>query len=999
MTLQTQETSGRAGKLAGLFRNIMSGNRKIQSAGDAKLFFEAARVLSSPSSCVEALIASKHGLTALQLSVRLDLSIAFIKSQILPFIGYLADDQLKLLADGQILYKALITIVKPPTLWNPLVSMIKAEELEDDKLKIFSWLCLELLSVPSSADLDVHADIEAVAQGGKFTNATCPETRQLGYKIQKKLQLLKSPSARPGDSYSPGGRHDNDFDDFRKILVYPTTDEFNCTDRPFYRRAKEVFETNMLERPAVHLDNTYRLLREDILSELRNDWQNTQVRKRAKRSALTLRKLWPVGLHLGDDKYRKKCSLAISCRAGLEKLESVGPKMRKKWLTDNKNFLRHQAFGALYQGQEIFGFAFVERDLDSLLLSPPVIILHFTDDNAFKKALVAFKTASDVMFTLVDTPVFAYEPVLERLKDMKEFPLQDKLLDPAGGVDDFVPVPRIQLFANRLAREERSLRIQIREGSVNKEFELDYSQQQSMKSVFVSKVSVIQGPPGTGKSFIGALAMHYILKYTNAKILVITYTNQALDQFLEDLMDLGIDGDKMVRLGSKSTTRTSPLLLSKQRSEYRRTKESWTMIDNLKEEAGDESEELKEAFTRYLQAQPTFQDIQDHLELSEEHGRFFEAFRIPTDEDGFQKVGKKGKVKPDYLYHSWRIGSGPGVFKHHALSHHKDIWDIAPAHRNKLVEKWFSAILQEKAESTQECAKRYNDTQDQMDVHFRDSKVQTLREKRIIGCTTTAAAMYSKLITSAGVGVVIVEEAGEIQEGHVLTALTPSVEQLILIGDHKQLRPKTNNYLLTVEKGEGYDLNRSLFERLILQGHPHTTLRKQHRMHPDISILVRELTYPDLEDGSKTKSRDSIRGLEDRVIFVNHSHPEVQNEKLTDLRDQGAKVSKENVYEADMVLKIVRFLAQQGYATKNMVVLTPYLGQLRLIRDKLIDEVDPWLSDLDSYELIQAGLMTQAAANVGKSLLRISTIGESSSHKESILVFAKYLTSERQLPG
>lgn len=585
----TQETSGRAGKLAGFFRNILKGNRKIQSASDAKLFFEAAQAVSTPSSCLESLVASKHGLEALQLSVRVDLSPAFVNSQALPFIGYLIDDQLKLLADGYILQKALIGIVEPPTLWIALVSMAQTGDLEDDKLRIFSWLCLELLSLPKSSDLDVHADIEAVAQGGKFINAPCPETRQLGYKIQKQIQILKSPFVRPGNSYAPGGRHDNDFEDFRRILVYPTTDEFICTDRPFYRRAKEVFETDLSERTAVHLDNTYRLLREDILSELRNDWQNAQVRNRGKRSALTLRQLQLIGLHLGDERYRKKCSLAISCGTGLARLEKINPAVRRQWLNDNKNFLRHQAFGALYQGQEIFGFAFVERDLDSLLSSPPVVILQFTDDSAFKKALVAFQTADDISFTLVDAPVFAYEPVLKRLKDMKELPLQDKLLHPAGAADDFVPVPHIQVLAHGLAREERSLGIKIRGNATNKEFELDYSQQQSLKSALASKVSVIQGPPGTGKSFLGALATHFIMKYTEAKILVITYTNHALDQFLEDLMDLGIDGDKMVRLGSKSTTRTSPLLLFNRKSTYRRSPESWAMIDSLKEVAESES--------------------------------------------------------------------------------------------------------------------------------------------------------------------------------------------------------------------------------------------------------------------------------------------------------------------------------------------------------------------------------------------------------------------------
>jgi hypothetical protein len=484
---------------------------------------------------------------------------------------------------------------------------------------------------------------------------------------------------------------------------------------------------------------------------------------------------------------------------------------------------------------------------------------------------------------------------------------------------------------------------------------------------------------GTGKSFLGALAIHYFIQETDYRILIITYTNHALDQFLEDLLDLGIPAESMARLGSKSTPRTAPLLLSKQKSEYRRTKDAWAVIDQMRAEANIQSEELCQAFASYRQARPMFHDIQEYLEFSDEESHFYEAFLVPSENDGFKQVGKKGKtIAEDYLYERWKSGDGPGVFAKHALKSHRAVWDVAPPQRKNYVEKWLSAILEDKVGRVQELARQFDLTQGRMDDQFSESKISILRSKRIIGCTTTAAAQYTRHITPAQPDIVMVEEAGEIQESHILTALTPSVKQLIQIGDHKQLRPKINNYQLTVEQGDGYDLNRSLFERLILQGHPHTTLRKQHRMHPDISLLVRSLTYPELEDDPKTSDREAVRGVNDRVIFVNHNHPELHNQRIADRRDQGSKSSKENEFEARMVLKTVRFLAQQGYGTKDMVVLTPYLGQLRLVRDMLMDDarVDPVLSDLDSYDLIQAGLMTKAAAKVDRSPLRISTIGE-----------------------
>lgn len=105
------------------------------------------------------------------------------------------------------------------------------------------------------------------------------------------------------------------------------------------------------------------------------------------------------------------------------------------------------------------------------------------------------------------------------------------------------------------------------------------------------------------------------------------------------------------------------------------------------------------------------------------------------------------------------------------------------------------------------------------------SKERVLEGARIIGCTTTGAAMYKDLLSTAKPSIVMVEEAGEILEAHVLTSMDSNyVKKLILIGDHKQLRPKAEVYDLTVQAGKGYRLNMSLFERLVLEGYPHSVL-------------------------------------------------------------------------------------------------------------------------------------------------------------------------------
>jgi superfamily I DNA and/or RNA helicase len=65
---------------------------------------------------------------------------------------------------------------------------------------------------------------------------------------------------------------------------------------------------------------------------------------------------------------------------------------------------------------------------------------------------------------------------------------------------------------------------------------------------------------------------------------------------------------------------------------------------------------------------------------------------------------------------------------------------------------------------------------------------------RVVGCTTTGAAKHKQLLQGSNAPrVVMVEEAAEILEAHVLTSLSPRTRHLVMIGDHKQLRPKVEN--------------------------------------------------------------------------------------------------------------------------------------------------------------------------------------------------------------
>lgn len=111
-----------------------------------------------------------------------------------------------------------------------------------------------------------------------------------------------------------------------------------------------------------------------------------------------------------------------------------------------------------------------------------------------------------------------------------------------------------------------------------------------------------------------------------------------------------------------------------------------------------------------------------------------------------------------------------------------------------------------------------------------------------------------------------------------------------------------NSYTLNVDSHEGFDLNRSLFERLVRRGFPHQTLGKQHRMRPEISRLVRSLTYPNLVDAPSTQGRADLCGIRDNVVLIHHEH---QEDDLVELglfgsNESSAKSSKKNTFEVEV---------------------------------------------------------------------------------------------------
>jgi hypothetical protein len=117
-------------------------------------------------------------------------------------------------------------------------------------------------------------------------------------------------------------------------------------------------------------------------------------------------------------------------------------------------------------------------------------------------------------------------------------------------------------------------------------------------------------------------------------------------------------------------------------------------------------------------------------------------------------------------------------------------------------------------------------------------------------------------------------------------------------------------------------------------------------MHPTISILVCETLYPYLQDHPDTTFYPEIPGMKHRLFWLDHCNMEDRGDPEEPMQ------SKTNMWEAKMVTALVRHLYRQGkYKPGEIAVLTPYVGQLRILRDLLEEEVELIIRESDMADL------------------------------------------------
>jgi hypothetical protein len=592
----------------------------------------------------------------------------------------------------------------------------------------------------------------------------------------------------------------------------------------------------------------------------------------------------------------------------------------------------------------------------------------------------------------------AYKHILDRLKsiDTRVLPFRDVFVDSVG-LRNAIPSYLYQY-----------IHIDGKAYPLNSHFPkytLDDSQYEAYRYALTNKIAILQGPPGTGKTYIGCLITRILLSNINTPILVVCYTNHALDQFLKHISKFE---QNIIRIGArckdeelekfmlrnvkeekKMKVKTDlfkikrklqallsnnefneflaclskgrylpfetfstlfPNLVNKLVSEFQNltncvisntkgnrevyglwmvsnkkdlnkqiervskfvisTDDIWAFSDKVRSlfKSMDQQSKVEINDAALEEEEQDEDDIRENLERmvddSDDEDLGGNSFKNQTYEDLEELLYEPKKLNNDEIK---------------TILIKKCLWDLPRDIKNEVVQYFKSAYINKHLRNmdifdhVQALIEQKRECESYIDASY-------IANAKIVGMTTTGCAKYSAILEQVSFEIVIIEEAAEVLESHIAALLTRSLKHMILIGDHKQLKPKPYDYEIETK----YNFNVSFFERLINNGFPLKTLSYQRRMRPEFADFVRLIYGENYKDDVCTLNRPNNKGFQSNIYFIKHNQMEGGMDGMA---------SKINNYEASYLPYLAQYILRQGY--NNITILTLYTGQLLCIRKHL----------------------------------------------------------------
>ncbi|KAK9557283.1 hypothetical protein V6Z88_005020 [Aspergillus fumigatus] len=565
---------------------------------------------------------------------------------------------------------------------------------------------------------------------------------------------------------------------------------------------------------------------------------------------------------------------------------------------------------------------------------------------------------------------------LQRL-NRERFPLADHIcgLDPDVNAPDYVKeFPTMDIESVTTDEEKK---INLLEGwPESPTGDLDQSQWAALKHILTKKLAIIQGPPGTGKTHVSVVALKVLLSNMHPHdppIIVSSQTNHALDQLLRHISVFEKD---YIRLGGRSN---DPEIKKRTLFAIRQNEPAITVQGGMYGPAMRKHKTLVAAIVELLEA---FSQADDGTPLSSKlfakHGLLSAEqcdslakgakgwVRPGAEEDTDPLIAWLGDqvVKFQVTYTTENFGfdedevdleyeqlkeleaeqgieedeyenlRGQFIFLREAmcglvpssvpeaanLDHlgHSDMWKVPLKARGVVYDALRRQLKMMLLEQFRKLVAAYTKNCEDLRIGKWERDHLILRKARIIGMTATGLSKYRALISSVKPKTILIEEAAEVIEAPIAVACLDSLQHMILVGDHQQLKGQCAVQDL---EGEPFHLDVSMFERLVKNKIGYVTLRRQRRMVPEIRRLL-EPIYGELQDHQSVFRRPKVPGMADvRSFFFSHSWPE-SSDSLS---------SKYNVMEAEMIVGFFVYLVLNGVSIDSITVLTFYNGQRKKI--------------------------------------------------------------------
>ncbi|XP_072270422.1 3'-5' exoribonuclease HELZ2 [Pyxicephalus adspersus] len=211
------------------------------------------------------------------------------------------------------------------------------------------------------------------------------------------------------------------------------------------------------------------------------------------------------------------------------------------------------------------------------------------------------------------------------------------------------------------------------------------------------------------------------------------------------------------------------------------------------------------------------------------------------------------------------------------------------------------------------------------------ARLEELGRHDIILCTCVASS--SKMLADLPITQLIIDECGMCTEPESLVPLVShnQVQSIVLIGDHRQLRPVVMNDVCKILK-----MDRSLFERYEERA---LFLDTQYRMHADICAFPSEAFYDKrLRTSPEIRLRNSLFCHPPRFVCpIVFGEVDGQEQSLVVTTEEGNINSKANLEEAKEAVRLATLLVRHSVEQSDIAILTAYNAQVAEV-SKLLQE-------------------------------------------------------------